>query len=366
MLRKMIISFVLASASYICWAQDKDLSIVEQLDKMEMEMDSLSIFRLIDSLIKKTTPIYSEVNFRVGYNSSVSSAGRNYGINQFGLSPGVSYYHKKGFYADVSGFWNSSLDPKYNLTVLSAGYMKFIGKHWTLNGNYERWQYNKTNSDSISYTYDLKNSLNLSTGFTSKHVYGNLDYNYLFGQSSAHRIIGNIAGNLSVYNFWIFDKIRFAPGFSIIYGNSDVTTYFNNDLIENRNFNKIFKDQGFQELTRMVITNADKLELSRIRRSDLDINEKVILRFEIYNKYPEITEFLNAEFGYSYSQSETKKQYGLMNYSFQLPIVFTLNKSFNFILSYSYSIPVKLPGETGTFDPIGYFGASITYRIPFR
>ncbi|MFT6865853.1 MAG: hypothetical protein ACJA08_000679 [Cyclobacteriaceae bacterium] len=346
---------------YFCEAQSNELSISEQLDIMEMEMDSLSIFNLIDSLLKRTSPIYSELNFRVGYNSSVLSAGRNFGINQFGLSPGVSYYHKKGFYADVSGFWNSSLDPKYNLTVLSAGYMKFIGKHWTLNGSYERWVYQV--SDSETSTSSLKNSLNISSGLTTKHLYGSLDYSYLFGQSNAHRIIGNISGNISVKNIWIFDQIRFAPGISAIYGNSDVTTYFNGNIIEEIRTNEYLKSNintpEFISFARNALSADEMAEIENIRMSNIRFKGQQII--DIYLNNPTISNHIYELL------DETENQYGLMNYSFQLPVILTLNKSFNLILSYSYSVPVKLPGETSIFlDPIGYFSCSFIYRIPIR
>src|SRR5688572_27933673 len=57
--------------------------------------DSLNIFNLIDSLLTlEENVINSQLGLRWNYNSNVLYAGQTLGINNFGLSPGVSFYHK--------------------------------------------------------------------------------------------------------------------------------------------------------------------------------------------------------------------------------------------------------------------------------
>lgn len=50
---------------------------------------------------------------RMGYNSNVVAASRTLGFNQFGVAPGISFYHKWGLYADYTGIeqriWSSIL-----------------------------------------------------------------------------------------------------------------------------------------------------------------------------------------------------------------------------------------------------------------
>ena len=88
------------------------------LDELELYLaaDSTDIFDLIDSLLE-TDITYSQLSVRLGYTSDISYAGRTFGFNQFGLTGGVSYYHKTGLFGDVSGYWNSNLDPSYNPTI---------------------------------------------------------------------------------------------------------------------------------------------------------------------------------------------------------------------------------------------------------
>ena len=61
----------------------------------------------------------------------------------------------------------------------------------------------------------------------------------------------------------------------------------------------------------------------------------------------------------------TTESFGLMSVNFSLPVSFTI-KNLSIMLSYSYSIPIALPGEEFELDPIGYFGTTLSYRIPFK
>lgn len=342
-------------------AQKPELSVEDQLAQLELDMDSLSIFILIDSLLNYQTPIYSELNIRASYNSNVLSAGRNLGVDQHGISPGVSYYHKKGFYADISGYWNSAFDPKYSLTIASVGYMKIFHKHWSATGSYERWFYNTSSNDSTTST-SLKNSLNLSTAYSAKYIYASLDYNYLFGQKKANRLIGTVAGTFTMKDKWLFDQIRITPSFSVIYGNSDVYNYYYSTQLQQAQYIvDIVQTEEFQTFFQTVnFTNEESEALNRIENNQrLSQTEKNRRKYFVYINNSEISDFIQNKL------NSTSSSYGIMNYSFSLPVVFYI-KNFNFSLSYSYSIPVKLPGETSSYDPIGYFSASITYRIPFR
>ncbi|HPW63921.1 MAG TPA: hypothetical protein PLJ13_16615, partial [Cyclobacteriaceae bacterium] len=79
---------------------------IAELDSL-LEKDSLQIFSLIDSLINLPVPAFrSQLVARLGYNSNVVSASRTLGFNQFGLAPGIAYYHKSGLYTDVTGYWS--------------------------------------------------------------------------------------------------------------------------------------------------------------------------------------------------------------------------------------------------------------------
>lgn len=365
MFRAAITSLFL-SVSISASSQDS-LSYAEQLRAIELEMDSLSMFNLIDSLFTMESILKSELNIRFSYSSSVTSAGRDYGLNQAGLSPGVAFYHKSGFYGDISSYWNSGSAPKYNPTILSTGYLFVSSSKWSYSFDYEKWLYNPQDSSENPLT----NSLGASTSYDFKVGFANIDYSLLFGEETAHRIIGNVSGRINLGKWWIFKDINIYPSTNIMLGNSEITQLrITNRISDDQIKQRLSQLNSFEELANNqknylslllfganeqgIISNEERFQLrSKIRNNnDLNENDKQIL-LRVINSFNQTSEFVESN------------KFGLLNYSFTLPISLSTTR-LNILLSYTYSIPVKLPGEFFSVNPIGYFGASISYRIPLK
>src|SRR5688572_31714787 len=103
--RRLLFTFLASVSFVVLYAQD-DTSLLSDVETDLTFEDSLSIFSLIDSLLQQGDLEASQLAVRLSYNSNVLSTGRTLGINNFGLAPGVSYYHKSGLYADLSGYWS--------------------------------------------------------------------------------------------------------------------------------------------------------------------------------------------------------------------------------------------------------------------
>src|SRR5688572_708531 len=95
--RWLVVLFVAASGQVYC---QNAASFLSDQDSLLTYEDSLSIFSLIDSLLQLENESGSILSLRLGYNSNVLSTGRTLGIENFGLAPGISYYHRTGLYAD--------------------------------------------------------------------------------------------------------------------------------------------------------------------------------------------------------------------------------------------------------------------------
>lgn len=330
-------------------------------------MDSLSIFNLLDSLFDFEYSAGSELNIRLGFTSSVTSAGRDYSLNQTGISPGVSYYHKSGWYGDLSGFWNSGVEPSYNPTILSGGFLGTMGEKWGYSMDYEKWFFNPNDSSDNPLTHSIGTSLS----YDFKIGYASIDYSFLFGNETAHRFIGNLSGNINFGKWWGFNSVSLFPSVNIMYGNNSITQL---------------------RITRQQLTDQQKLQFQRlVEFSELNDRQRFQLWRYINNAFNEGTitaerrnQLLTAlsdsrdltpedvdqlqnliENGFESTEFADGNAFGLMNYSFTLPLSFSSDR-WNILLSYTYSIPVKLPGEYFDVDPIGYFGASISYRIRFK
>ena len=94
--RRLLLILIITACCEISFSQHADSLLLSQTETELSFDDSLSIFYLIDSLLQQGDLDVSQLAFRLSYNSNVLSTGRTLGIENFGLSPGISYYHKSG------------------------------------------------------------------------------------------------------------------------------------------------------------------------------------------------------------------------------------------------------------------------------
>lgn len=281
----------------------KQQPIHQQLERPQAEptyLDSLSILDLIDSLLMLED--HSQIAARVNYNSNVLSAGRTLGIEQFGISPGVSYYHKSGAFADVSGFWTNDFIPKYYLTTVSAGYSYAITKKISAILSYDHFFYRTVYSDAyIPYT----NAIILSPFLDFKYISFRLDYSFYFGDATVHRFMPGFTLNFEKKNYRKLKRIAFLPAYYVLLGNETITD---------------------------ILLYSDR-ETARRQRQGLPLYE--------------ITE---------------RNVWGIMNYAINLPLYVSFG-NWSTSVGYTYSIPKALTDEPLTITNTGFITASCIYYI---
>lgn len=308
--RWLYLTIMLAS-SYPLQAQDADSLLPLSTDSILSYSDSLSIFYLIDSLLalEEIEP-GSQLAVRLAYNSNVLSAGRTLGVEQFGLSPGVSYYHKSGLFADISSYWSKDFEPNYYLTILSAGYMHTFTRHFSMIAAYDRYFYNtEVENEFIPY----KNALSLTPYVDLNLVSFRFDYTYYFGDKNVHRLMPSVSLNLEKRGLFKIDKVMLAPAFYALFGN--------------------------EELVEIEIVYPETL-------------------LELLQNY--------KRYGTPYKTLVTESNvFGVMNYAFSLPL--TVNhRNWSFFISYTYTIPKALPGEPLLLSESGFLAAGLTYYINLK
>ena len=316
------------------------------LDEIELQLagDSLDIFDLIDSLINFDYR-FSQLTFRTGYTSDITYAGRNFGISQYGFNAGVSYYHKSGLFADVSGYWNSDLKPAYNPTITTAGYMGNITKAWSYTVSYDHYFYNTSESDSLAW-YPLTNSLNATSYLELWNFTLSADYAFLFGEQSAHRARLGLFYTFSKENWGFIDRFVVMPTVSMLMGNADiyqVTPVYPEMNLETRlRIRQImFREYGKMFVRYLWHNHRDKY---------LKLEKLTFIKYQ-----DELTDYILT----------ADNVFGIMNYSISMPVYFYI-KRFTIALSYHYNIPVALPGENLDLTPNSYVGVALLYNIPFR
>lgn len=288
-----------------------------QLDSLTQAFtaeDSLAIFDLIDSLLLADPTILgttgeSMMAVRLGYNSNITSDNRTFNISQFGLAPGVSYYHKSGAYVDATTYWSNEFNPSFYLTVPSVGYLHTFTKHYSVLAEYSHFFYNQPSDSTVLIPYT--NSLGVSNYFEFKPLMLRLDYYLYFGERTNHRLMPSIGLNLVKTNWLGFDRVMFFPTFAVLFGSEQVSTYYD------------FKNARIRQLWNATHEN------------DLPLYYEVV-----------------------------HTEFGIMNFGFTVPLSFSI-KDWSFLVSYAYNIPRSLPGETLSLENTGYLSFSFTRYLRF-
>jgi len=322
---------------------ESDSILLDQLES-DLAADSLDIFDLIDSLLYSDFR-FSQLSLRIGYTSNITYAGRNFGIEQHGFGVGASYYHKTGLFADVSGFWNSDINPNYNPTILTAGYFGKFTKKWTYTLSYDHFFYQKPESDDELIYYPITNSLNASTFLELGKFTLAADYSYLFGDENAHRVRANLMYTISKNNWGFIDRFVFMPTASMLMGNSyiyQITPVYPTLNISDR-----------YDIRQVMFDEYGEMYVRYLWRHDRKAYFE--LEQDIYDQYKD---------DYSDYTLTANNVFGIMNYSLSAPFYFYVN-NFTFALSYHYNIPVALPGEDLDLEPNSYIAATLLYNIPF-
>lgn len=300
---------VLAFSASLCAARAQDAEpSFTGADSVLTFSDSLAIFQMIDSLMTMDLDGGSQLAFRLSYNSNVLAAGRTLGIEQFGLAPGISYYHKSGVYADVSTYWSRDFDPNLYLTTATVGYIHLFSNKFSAIASYDHYFYNY--GDEEDYYIPYSNAVTVSPFLELKPISVRLDYSFYFGDAYANRIMPGISFNVVKKNFLGTERISLYPSVYVLFGDELLTTI---ELVRPPNL--------VQALINIKNYGTP---------------------FSI-----EITE---------------KKVFGLMNYAFSAPLNISL-KNWLFNLTYTYSIPKAIDDEPLTISNSGFISASIVYYL---
>ncbi len=276
-------------------------------------MNLLSLFHLVDSLMEmpiEDLELGSTLVGRLGYNSNIVATSRTLGFNQFGISPGISYYHKTGMYLDATAYWSQEYSPNLYLTIPSIGYIKTV-KKWTFNFEYSRYIYSFSDS-----TYDLPytNTLGLSNFFEAKPFLFRLDYSLYFGEKTVHRVMPAIMLNLEKRNWKGFKRILIYPTFNVLLGNET------------------------WQISQHVPNFKNLVEYFYLRNHGLPLYSLQTIN---YNKF------------------------GALNYSLSLPLSVAY-KNWNFLLNYTYNFQQVLPDEPIVVTNSGYLSFNIIRYFNFK
>lgn len=216
-----LLLFIIAT-SFLSYAQEPNEN--EQLDILLGELffnENEFIDDILESIQTKNF-IYTQVR----YNNNTFFSGRDSGIDQFNLSPELTYYHKSGFNISVSGIYYENFDPNWDYTNISLGYYNTIGtnKLFHYKTGYTKYFY-KDGWDTFT------NSLDASIGIRNKkrNLGSVLAASYLFGTDQSLQLVSNNYSRISLIKRKEF-SLKLRPQLNFIVAKQTIALEQLNDI----------------------------------------------------------------------------------------------------------------------------------------
>lgn len=288
---------------------------VDQIDSLieEFFFSEQELGELLNE--NKISLIYSSIN----YNSNTYYSGRSIGVNQFNLSPQISYLNSNGLTISLSGIYLDQFDPAWDLTTISIGYSKWINKGNTLSLN--------TSFSNYFYSYDQNDiysrsiSLGMSYQSFNDKLFLNTSAGIFFDGSNLFQIASNF--------------------------------YYSFNLKKKRE--KIKEQNKRSQVWKVNVSGKQKRRRILTDKWSLDFNPMVSFYFNsetIDTKY-------SPSFFINQNSGANQNYFGLINTQIKMPIELNLN---NIDLEFSYYINIPVPiGDENNLPNTSFFGISIGY-----
>jgi hypothetical protein len=182
----------------------------------ELNVNDLDLNDLITSVYK-----YKYIYVRSEFENKTFFSGQDLGIKQYNITGQVYYQGSKGLNIGIAGIMYSQFEPKYNTTILTAGYNNRIRgvKGLNIRALYSRYIFAKV--DSVA-----ENAFNSSAdlGFTYqwKVLGSSTDIAALMGNETSVQVNWDIFADIPVIKFGFYNKLSFEPQVSFYFGNETV------------------------------------------------------------------------------------------------------------------------------------------------
>jgi hypothetical protein len=132
--------------------QNVDAQVIQNQQNQQNADQQIAKFRLdsLDYQISEASQLYVSAD----YLNEVVYSGRDYGIKQFGASPGLTYRHKSGFWVSALGYYFSGIPQKWAKADAVVGYATRLDDYVSASFSYARWFYFGRSQSELRFTFD--------------------------------------------------------------------------------------------------------------------------------------------------------------------------------------------------------------------
>lgn len=191
----------------------------QELPIKNNEIDDIVDELLIDESIDDLVISYLNFQFlyiSLNYNSDTYFSGRDIGIDQFNMTPQITYMHSKGFYASLSGVIYSEFEPHLDVTIGTVGFGKNFGKNnmFRYYGSLSGYLYSDNHVDGL-----YSGTANAGFGVQNKKrtIGTMLSGSYYFGGEATYQIVSRTYANIKLLKT-PKHSLKFRPQLSFITG----------------------------------------------------------------------------------------------------------------------------------------------------
>ena len=278
------------------------LSFSQESEQLEEDIDVIidNIIALDDDYLMemiKDLNKYQVIYASMDFNNKTYFLGRDLGLDQYSITTQLIYQNSNGIYAGITGNYYDKFDPKWDLTVLTAGYGIDFGKkdNFRAELGYSRYIFSDMTSNDFENSIDGRVYIS-----TNDNAFGSaINTSYLFGEKKGFQSSLSLFGDIKLFdiNAKTGSKITLNPDLSFLFGSENIDT-----------------------------SRIDNLGI------DFQFIDRIVSSFETFD---------------------------LRNIQLQIPVVFEL-RNFQAELGYNINFPKQLEFEK-SLDNTSFFNIGLTY-----
>ena len=206
------ILFVCCSTQSLAQNQEseKPSGINELLDELFV-VDTLAVLQAYEDI--KGGFLYASISF----DEQAYFSGRDFDIDQFGLTPSLTYLSSGGTYLFAGGSFYSELDPAWDLLALGAGQFWSLGtiKQWSISANYTH-SFLSEDSEGLN-THRLSSSVS----YKINPLQFNVAVGYLFGDEPNYYLSVSMNYEATLAQIGPFE-LTFEPNLYILFSQQNL------------------------------------------------------------------------------------------------------------------------------------------------
>ena len=204
---------------FVCWStlclaqtqeSEKPSDINELLDELFV-VDTLAVLQAYEDI--KGGFLYASISF----DEQAYFSGRDFDIDQFGLTPSLTYLSNGGTYLFAGGSYYSELDPAWDLLALGAGQFWSLGtkKQWSVSASYTH-SFLGEDSEGLN-THRLSSSISYKISPLQFNVAGG----YLFGDEPNYYFSVSMNYETTLAQIGPFE-LTFEPNLYILFSQQNI------------------------------------------------------------------------------------------------------------------------------------------------